>query len=53
MDLHKLRYLTKLHFTFNNDVSVAGWLMKVDTKTVEMHITETLSKLGKLVFQIS
>lgn len=53
MDLHKLCYLTKLHFTFNNDVSVAGWLMNVDTKTVEIHITETLGKLGKLVFQTS
>lgn len=41
--------LTKLVLTY--DVSVAGWLMRVDTKPVEIAIVRTLGRSGKLIFQ--
>lgn len=34
-------------FKKTNDVSVAGWLMRVDTKPVMTQFTEILEEMGK------
>lgn len=47
-----LAFFLKKKKKTTNDVSVAGWLMRVDTKPVMTQFTEVLEETGKLITQI-